>query len=103
VVNSSRIPEVDSLQTVNLTSLTYTTLVAGAQYRMLEDRLRFSGSFSPTFGDLRRILIDGDVQYYFLRAVSLQTQLSLYLNRSMFNLPGSTNDIVWSLTLRADV
>ncbi len=102
-VNSSRVPQTDSTQAVHLTTLSYTSLLAGAQYRTLEDRLRFSASVNPTFGDFERTLINGDVQYYFLRQISIQTQISLYLNRTMFNQTGSTNDIIWGVTLRADI
>jgi hypothetical protein len=103
VINSSRIPQIDSLGGTQLTTLSYTTLTAGAQYRLVEDKLRISGSVSPTFGDFRRVLVDGNVQYYFLPQVSLQTQISLYLNRSTYGQSGSTNDIIWGLILRADV
>lgn len=84
-------------------SLTYTTLSTTALYRLMEDRLQLSGSFSPTFGDIQRVLVDATAQYYVMKNLSVRSQLSLYLNQKFYQFPGSTNDVIWSLILRADV
>ncbi|HZY10566.1 MAG TPA: hypothetical protein VFF29_05370 [Bacteroidota bacterium] len=81
----------------------YTTLYANAQYRMMEDKLRWSGSVSPTFGDVQRMLIDASTQYFFYKNFSAQARLSLYLNQKQSPLPDSYNDTIWSIILRADV
>ncbi len=85
------------------TNLSYTTLSGSAQYRLVEDRLRLSGSVSPTFGDIQRVLLDASAQYYFLKNLSAQTQLFLYLNHKLFGNPNPVNDTIWSLILRFDV
>ena len=78
-------------------STSYTTIYCNAQYRMLEEKLRLSGTVSPTLGDLERTLLEMGAQYYFLKNISAQTQLLLYLNK------GGNNDTIWSLILRLDV
>jgi hypothetical protein len=85
------------------TNLSYTTISGSAQYRLLEDRLRLSGSVSPTFGDIQRVLLDASARYYFLKNLSAQTQLFLYLNNKLFGNSNPTNDTIWSLILRLDV
>lgn len=77
-------------------SIRYTTWYANAQYRALGDRMRFSGTLSPTFGDVQRTLIDMGAQYFFRNNISAQTQLSLYLNKN-------GTDTIWSFILRIDV
>jgi len=79
------------------TTTTYTIVYTNLQYRLIEDKLRLSSSFSPTFGDIERTLIDAGVQYYFLKNLSVQSQISLYFNK---NAPNTTT---WSFILRADV
>ncbi len=85
------------------TTLTYTTINVSAQYRMLESQLLLNGLVSPTFGDIERVLVDANVQYYFMKNISVQTQLSLYFNSKLFNVTPVTNDVVWSIILRADI
>jgi len=81
----------------------YTTLFASAQYNLLNDRLLLNGSFSPTFGDIQRILSGAGAQYYFWRNISAQTQLTLYFNSKMYGVSASSTDLVWNLILRADI
>jgi len=85
------------------TTLGYTTLTASGQYRMLEDRLRFNALLSPTFGDIQRVLVDASAQYYFTRTLSIRPQLTLYFNSKLFDVMPLTNDVVWSIILRADI
>ena len=75
----------------------YTTAYAQAQYRLMENKLNISGSLSPTFGDLQRMLIDARAQYTIRQDLNAFFQLSFYLNKS------STSDTIISLMLRADV
>jgi len=49
------------------------------------------------------VLVDANVQYYFMKNISVQTQLSLYFNSKLFNVTPVTNDVVWSIILRADI
>ena len=84
-------------------NLSYTTLYVNGQYRLLEDKLRLNGSFSPTFGDIQRVLINAGAQYYFWNYLSAQTQLNLYFNKKMYNFSTSNTDIVWNLIIRADI
>jgi hypothetical protein len=78
-------------------NIDYQTLFASARYRFLEGRLLVNGAINPTFGDIKRTLLDTGAQYFFLPNLSLQTQMSIYLNNQ------TSNDVVWSVILRADV
>jgi hypothetical protein len=78
-------------------TIAYTTLTANAQYRLLEDRLQLGGTFSPTLGDIERILVDTRAQYFLTTSLSVIGQLGLYFNKNV------TNDTIWSLILRADI
>lgn len=103
--NSSKFVTADTSSSGNEipTTLSYTTINASAQYRMLESRLLLNGLVSPTFGDIERVLVDANVQYYFMKNISVQTQMSLYFNSKLFNVTPVTNDVVWSIILRADI
>jgi hypothetical protein len=86
-----------------VSDFSYTTLFMSAQYNLLNDRLLLNCSFSPTFGDIQRILFGTGAQYYFWRNISAQTQLTLYFNSKMYGLSASSTDLVWNLILRADI
>jgi hypothetical protein len=86
-----------SMSTFKDSTVNYSTLYLNAQYSLLEDKLRLESTISPTFGDIQRTFIDARVQYYFLRNISLLSQLNFYLNKNI------RNDIIWSFILRADV
>lgn len=88
-----------SLQPPTLMKLTYTTLYANAQYRLAQERLRLTGTLSPTFGDIKRTLLDAGAQYFFRKDLSLQSQLSIYLNAGA----NSVNDVIWSMIFRLDI
>lgn len=96
-VNSTEFSAVDTALQTAATTFNYTTLSANALYRMMEERLHLSATVSPTFGDISRTLVDASARYYFRPNISLQSQLSLYLNKR------TDNDIIWSLILRLDV
>ena len=96
-VNSSKFVALSAGGAAKDTTISSTSVYANARYRLLEDRLRLMTTVNPTFGDRMRTLLDAGVQYYFLRNISAQTQLSLYLNHD------ADNDIIWSLILRVDV
>jgi hypothetical protein len=78
-------------------STDYTTLYAMANYRFLGNKLIVGASVSPTFGDIERTLFDARSEYYFVPNLSLAGQLSVYLNKQ------TTNDVIWSFILRADL
>ncbi len=84
-------------------SLTYTTLYANGQYRLLDDKLRLNSSLSPTFGDIQRVLVNAGAQYYFWKNLSAQTQFNCYFNKKMYISSNTNTDIVWNLILRADL
>ena len=104
-VNSSKFVTSDTSSPTGQspTTLSYTTITASAQYRTLEDRLRLNTLLSPTFGDIERVLVDASAQYYFTKNLSIQPQLTLYFNSKLFSVVSVTNDVVWSIILRADI
>lgn len=75
----------------------YTTLYAGASYKLFDTKLILNGSVNPTFGDIQRTLIDARAQYFLFSNLSLLSQLSIYLNKNI------SNDVIWGFILRADV
>jgi hypothetical protein len=95
-LNSNKFSAINAAGSTSI-STSYTTLYGNAQYRLLEERLRLSGTISPTFGDLERTLFEIGGQYYFVKNLSAQTQLYLYFNK------GGSNDTIWSFILRLDV
>ncbi|MBI5215578.1 MAG: hypothetical protein HY960_07470 [Ignavibacteriae bacterium] len=67
----------------------YTTLTLGARYRLLQEKLRLSGTFVPTFGDVQRSVIS------FVADYSLLTNLVASFDASLIdNTNGSTDSIV---------
>lgn len=57
-----------------------TSLVAGAKYYLMQNKLVLNGSVSPTFGDSKRTAIDVSALYYVLQNFSLQLQVRYILN-----------------------
>jgi hypothetical protein len=86
-----------------LNKFSYTTLYTNIQYNLLSDRLLLNSSFSPTIGDIQRVLFGAGAQYFFWRNISAQTQLTLYFNSKMYGISVSSTDIVWNFVLRADI
>jgi len=77
--------------------LNYSILTIAAQYRLVDNRLVLNTTISPTLGDIKRTLLNGGAQYYFLKNLSLEGRLNLYLH------DGSDTDVIWSFILRTDV
>jgi len=84
-------------------TLGYTTLYGSAQYRLAGDRLQLTGSLSPTFGDIERVLVNAGAQYRIMPNLSAQGQMFLFFNTKLFGSSNPTNDAVWSLILRLEV
>jgi hypothetical protein len=97
-VNSSRFLAAAGVQTLG-----YTTLNASAGYRMLEGRLLLNAAVNPTFGDIERVVATAGTQYFFLKNVSLQSDVSLYFNSKLFGAAQTANDVIWSLIMRAEL
>jgi hypothetical protein len=95
--NSTEFSSVDTSLQAATSTFHYTTLSASGLYRFLDGRLHCAATLSPTFGDIARTLADASARYYFQKNLSLQTQLSLYFNKS------AHNDVIWSVILRMDV
>lgn len=71
------------------TPFDYFTIVAGAKYRMLENKLLLSASLSPSFGDFDRQAFE------FLADYNLLVNFNLVFQARIFRFPGkSTNSIV---------
>ncbi len=67
----------------------YFTLVAGAKYRMLEDRLMLSATLSPSFGDFDRQALELFADYLVMK------NFNLIFQTRIFRFPGkSTNSII---------
>lgn len=80
-----------------LSSFNYTTVFFGGNYRLLEDRLRLFASLGPTVGDLNRTMWDAGAEYMIVKNLSGLVQFSLFQN------PGVSTDVVWSIMLRYDI
>jgi hypothetical protein len=72
----------------------YFTLVAGAKYRMLEDKLSLSASLSPSFGDFKRQAFEFLADYRILQNFNLAFQTRL------FRFPGKSTNSIIGLTTR---
>jgi hypothetical protein len=96
-VNSTEFSSFGTSQTATATEINYTTLYVNGIYQLIDNRLRLSGTVNPTFGDISRTLLDASAQYFFLTNLSLQSQLSIYMNKQ------TDNDIIWSFILRYDI
>ncbi|MBI5475885.1 MAG: hypothetical protein HY964_04035 [Ignavibacteriales bacterium] len=86
-----------------ITKISYISLYLNGQYRMFEDKLLLGGTISPTFGDIRRVLLNFSAQHYFLEYLSAQTALNFYFNDKIFGTTESQTDIIWTLTIRAAI
>ena len=71
----------------------YFTIVAGAKYRMLEDKLMLSATVSPSFGDFKR------QSFEFLADYNVLANFYLTFQARVFAFPGITNSII-GLTTR---
>ena len=72
----------------------YFTLVAGAKYRMLENKLLLSATISPSFGDFNRQAFE------FLADYNVLANFFLTFQARMFRFPGKTTNSIVGLTTR---
>ncbi len=85
----------------------YITVSVGAQYKMLQDRLRLSLSLSPSFGDFERQAVDFVGQYLLMENLRLILQLRYYRTKNQIPDDGSLanylshyNNSIAGLTVR---
>ncbi|MBI3189885.1 MAG: hypothetical protein HYZ33_04490 [Ignavibacteriales bacterium] len=84
--SNSKLPSSTSATQIDFN---YTTLTLGARYRLMQEKLRLSGSFIPTFGDVKRTV------FVFVADYSLLSNLVASFDASMIdNTNGSTDSIV---------
>ena len=81
---------------IDTTSFSYVSLSLGANYSMLKDKLLFSGSINPSFGDYKRTSIDASALYYFMQNLTVQFQIR-YLN---YDYTSSRLDTITGLPLK---
>jgi hypothetical protein len=72
----------------------YFTLVAGAKYKMLEDKLSLSASLSPSFGDFKRQAFEFLADYRIIQNFNLAFQTRI------FRFPGKSTNSIIGLTTR---
>ena len=72
----------------------YFTVVAGAKYRMLENKLFLSATISPSFGDFDRQAFE------FLADYNALANFYLTFQARMFRFPGKTTNSIIGLTTR---
>jgi hypothetical protein len=74
------------------TKFDYTTIGVGARYILIKEKLNLNGSFNPSFGDLKRNLLELSSQYFVMKNLNLQ------LNVRWINYAGGFNDTFFGLT-----
>lgn len=72
----------------------FTTIAIGAQYRLMDDALRLTGSVAPTSGDISRTTVQVAADYEVRRNHNVEFALSYIQNK------GFTNDFITSLIYR---
>lgn len=72
----------------------YFTLVAGAKYRMLENKLLLSATLSPSFGDFKRQAFE------FLADYNVLANFYLTFQARIFRFPGKSTNSIIGLTTR---
>ncbi|HLX12511.1 MAG TPA: hypothetical protein VKS81_06845, partial [Bacteroidota bacterium] len=96
-VNLNQLPGLDTLlvpPSDTLYNYNYETLLIGAKYRMMDNKLTLAGMVGPTLGVVKRTLFDFNAEYQIEQQVSIIGDLNLLANN------GSTTDVVSSLMLR---
>jgi hypothetical protein len=83
-----------ALANLPLEEFKLTAISVNAQYRLLEDKLRLSSTFSSSTGDLKRTLISGGVDYAITNSHALAAQYD-YIKTS-----GYKSDNIMSLVYR---
>jgi hypothetical protein len=99
-LNFNTMPSLTSGTSGTTMDYNYTTLSFNGVYRLLDEKLRVGATLSPTFGDMKRTLMELTSQYMITSQQSLAFQL--YLINSPDN-PVSSNDIIASLVYRLDL
>jgi len=87
-------PSDSTRQSFILSDFNYSTILLGARYPLLDNRLRLSCTVSPTFGDFSRMMWDVGADYTLWRDVVTAFQLTLLQNS------GGSTDVVGSLVLK---
>ena len=72
----------------------YFSLNAGGRYRMFDDKMTISASFSPSFGDFKRQAIDIIADYNVLANLNLAFQMRIY------RIPDESTNSIIGLTTR---
>lgn len=72
----------------------YFSLNAGGRYRMFDDKMTISASFSPSFGDFKRQAIDIIADYNILANLNLAFQMRIY------RIPDESTNSIIGLTTR---
>jgi len=86
---------VDSITTKNIYN--YFTLSFGGKYRILENNLEVSATFSPSFGDFKRQAFDLIAQYFFSQ------QLRATFQARVYRLPDQATNSIFGLTLNYSI
>ncbi len=88
-LNNSKLPTA-----TGQTDFNYTTLTVAGRYRLLEERLRLSAMFAPTFGDVERSVMTFGVDYSFF------TNLVATFDGTILNYTNGSTDSIVSLLLK---
>jgi hypothetical protein len=99
-LNYNTMPSLTSSVPGATSNYNYTTLSFNGVYRLLDEKLRVGATLSPTFGDMKRTLMEIMSQYMLTSQQSLSFQLYLINNPDN---PASKNDIIASLVYRLDL
>jgi hypothetical protein len=84
-------------------SLNYRTLTLNGRYRLLEDKLKISGTVSPTLGDFQRTVLEASLQYLITSNQAAIFQYQFIVNKAMAgSTTSSKNDSYYSLLYRID-
>jgi hypothetical protein len=94
MTESSQLSTVPLSNALLVTEFKLTAISFNAQYRLLEDKLRLSGAFSSSTGDLKRTLIQAGADYSITSSHALAFQYDLIQNT------GFDNDNIMSLVYR---
>ncbi len=96
LVSVNTLPFIDTTGRHGTMDRNYTTLSARGQYRLIPDKLTVSAALAPTFGDIGRTVIDGNLQYFITPRLSTQAQATVYLNNDR------NSDLIGMLVVRMD-
>jgi hypothetical protein len=77
--------------------LNYTSAAVNGRYSILNEKVIFTGTVTPTFGDFKRTVADFGTQWFVLPTMSFLMQFTYFSN------PGFSNDKIWSLRYQYDI